>query len=495
MSNEYSGPPRPSFEEPSRQDFLGYYHGGVEAMTPSANKGFRGRILPGFDWALSKADAQFGTSWAPYRDASVMSRQTHLPEFTSFFLQVRCYTWFGKEHVRFLSPETRRFLGCVDPNSMRDPIQDIRRAALKDAHYKHLTQRDPNSKDNPVIPFPSQKCLFNVYGDEIGGQNMRNMIIDVSKKAVEDLQHKLDTFRRASDEVWDPEWADYMLGDVTNPSTGAATTVTSIPSTPLPFNGFVFNASHTSTGGLQRLPVGPDILAGRYNLWSEDVLRILSAQEIVDIIVADGMIPYELIERVCGGYANVGPEVKQNTVVSSPAYTAQHSSAASVASPTASYAPPAAPTAPAPPSAPAAPAQDTSVWVVGSDSQVTKSSREETQARIDAGESVKVMSLTGSEWVEPSALGFDSPDAIVQAPVAPAAPAPPAPPAPPSAPAAPVNTAAPEVKAAGGASSGLTAEEQMELDNLLKQDINTMDAESTVRLMMLSSKAGAGIPA
>jgi hypothetical protein len=105
----------------------------------------------------------------------------------------------------------------------------------------------------------------------------------------------------------DPNWPHYLYGDITDPQSGIMVETTSIPSNPQPFNGFVFTTgSHKSLKGVRQYPVPPEALAGRYHLYGDSsAFKIMGAQEIVEFLVEDGAIPYNIIEEVCSNYAHI----------------------------------------------------------------------------------------------------------------------------------------------------------------------------------------------
>jgi hypothetical protein len=289
----------------------GYFKTGVYGGTPTQKKAYSGRILPAFNYALSQADAEFLNSWMPYRNADNIDSETNQPVLNAFFAVVAAYSWFGNKQVSFLSPATRRFTHSVSRGpELIDPVQDIRNYAKKhdDPSIRALTERPENKKDAKiVIPYSQRRYVFNFYGTNGVDRNPRNYLIDVSQKAFEDLSGKLSEWRPAHEQTIDPNWPHYLYGDITDPNTGIFVETTSIPSNPQPFNGFVFTTgSHKSLKGVRQAPVPAEALAGRYHLYGDNSsFKIMEAQEIVEFLVEDGAIPYNIIEEVCSNYAHV----------------------------------------------------------------------------------------------------------------------------------------------------------------------------------------------
>jgi hypothetical protein len=291
----------------------GYYKPGVYGGTPTQKKTYSGRILPAFNYNLSQADSEFPSSWMPYRNADNIDAETNQPVLSAFFAVVAAYSWFGNKQVSFLSPSTLRFTQSIARGpELIDPVQDLRNFAKKhdDPAIRALTERPENKKDAKIIiPYAQRRYVFNFYGTAGVDRNFRNYLVDVSQKAFEDLAAKLSEWRPAHEQTIDPNWPNYLYGDITDPQNGVLVETTSIPSNPQPFNGFVFTSgSHKSLKGIRQYPVPPEALSGRYQLYGDNsAFKIMSVQDIVDFIVDDGAIPYHLIQEVCSNYAHIPP--------------------------------------------------------------------------------------------------------------------------------------------------------------------------------------------
>lgn len=313
IPTDYSEIQRQIKAEKENSYWGGYFKPGVYGGTPTQKKMYSGRILPAFNYNLSQADAEFSTSWMPYRNVDNIDQETNQPVLSAFFAVVAAYSWFGNKQVSFLSPSTLRFTHSVSRGpELIDPVQDIRNFAKKhdDPAIRALTERPENKKDAKiVIPYPQRRYVFNFFGTAGVDRNLRNYLIDVSQKAFEDLAGKLSEWRPAHEQILDQNWPNYLYGDITDPSNGIMVETTSIPSNPQPFNGFVFTTgSHKSLKGVRQQPVTQEALAGRYHLYGDNsVFKIMGAQEIVEFLVEDGAIPYHLIEEVCSNYAHVPP--------------------------------------------------------------------------------------------------------------------------------------------------------------------------------------------
>lgn len=471
----------------------GYIKPGIYSSSPTQKKSFSGRILPMFNYGLSPADSEFPKSWAPYRNSDKIDQETGQPVLSAFFGVASCYSWFGAKPVSFLSPVTRKYTtGETRGMELVDPIQDIRNYAKKhnDPAIRALTERDTNKKESKsVIPYPSLRYFFNFYGTAGPDRNLRNYVIDVSKKAFEDLSLKLSEWRPAHEQIVDTNWSDYLLGDITNPNTGLMIDTVAIPDTPQPFNGFIFTSgSHKSLKGTRSMAVPEDALTKRAHFYGADsAFKIMAAQEIVDFLVEDGTIPYNLIQEVCSHYCNVPPQTKRNTVVSAPSESEDESA----------YVPPmpirnmgySAP-APAPSAPPPPEACEVSYWLSVGGASPAKHTHSEVTHIMNGGPKgqVRICKVGESDWKTPEQFGFsvlsDSP------PPADNGSAPP----PWTAPAVAVS-AAPVVQAkpVAASNSGLSEVEQQELDayqmEFGKLSMN-MDTERLSKMVSLRLKAG-----
>ena len=311
IPTDYSQIQRQIKSEKENSYWGGYYKTGVYGATPTQKKSYSGRILPAFNYAMSQADSEFNTSFAPYRNVDNVDPETNQPVLNAFFAVVAAYSFFGNKQVSFLSPSTLRFTQSISKGpELIDPVQDIRNFAKKheDPAIRALTERPENKKEAKiVIPYPQRRYVFNFFGTGGTDRNARNYAIDVSPKAFEDLAGKMSEWRPAHEQTIDPKWPNYLYGDITDPATGVMVETTSIPSTPQPFNGFVFTTgSHKTLKGVKQYPVPTEALTGRYHFYGDNsAFKVMGAQEIVEFLVEDGAIPYHLIEEVCSNYTHV----------------------------------------------------------------------------------------------------------------------------------------------------------------------------------------------
>lgn len=535
------------------QGMIGFFQKGVNVVKPSGKHPLSGRILPARDPGMNPEDSAWANSVVPYRDmaSGELDEDTQSPAFANWYTNVFGYRFFGRGSEDFLSPQTLKAIAGdgVSAEDAADPIQDIFNFAqdCDNPDWVELTKKPEKKNSRSVVPLASKLSLLNMYV-KTGKGAWENAAVIVSRSALENLKLKLCWPTPRSIEPVDPKFPDYLYGDVTAVKTGLLTTIQPIRLENIDINGFVFSTKDFTLEGAQRMPIKDDkkVLAARYDLLSSEVLKILTYQQIVDFLVQDGTIPYELIQAACGQNANIGSSPRQNTTTSAGTRTAGRTSkpepepeeepeaepittrpAASGgkaeklkpnpldaaenddAIPGIGEAPEApeeeAPEAPEAPEedAPPAPEEDApepepepELWA-SIDRAVSKKPVSEIEAAIQAGCSVKVMQLDKQGgWQLPAALGLGIAEA--QAEVAKPAPKPEAPKAAAKAPAKAPKKDEPKKEApkAGGddPTAGLNEEEKAryaELDARMSDDENPASTEEINELVELVKKGSA----
>lgn len=436
---------------------------------PSAKNMVTGVFLPGFDWGRfpNPNAPEFKTSYTPYRDATSVDETGH-PKVLVPCAFIKVHTQVGPKRDDYVSPASREFLyrSENDFGSTEDPLQDIVAAASQESSpWHHLTKEGsvPNSK-YPLLQWASTKCVFNVKAvnsKDMGGMPKQGLAF-FSKTLLVEFQRLMNIPRMAGQVPVprDPEWPDYLYGDVTNPNRPVEfrTLQRSNPTNETQkYTGVAFGSNEVNLMGVVSSPViTQEELNNRINIFDPTIYNILSYQELLDKLVADNWIPAELVKLACGAKGNIGgpqhtgqPEMAYQQPAAAP-YVPQaqvpnygpsvgHHAPAAAAAP---YTPQAA----AAPYTPPAPAADSlpmvhNYWVVGDDGVVVLKERAELQALILARR-VDVMLMSEDQtsgWKPATQFGFALPVVPTAAPAPPSpptAPAAPTPPSPPTAPAA-----------------------------------------------------------
>ena len=275
----------------------------------------KGVILPAFDPTLNENDASRPLSYGSYRDTDAVNANGDY-ELSAWSVSVEGYNFMGNSMQTFISPSILR---------QDDPIIDLRKHIYNlrkdgDETYMNLVAR-PAKADwrefKLALPSTQTMVLINFWGtggnakaDDVAEK--KNRVLMLKPTAWGQLMDDLNKERPASVRVpRDPENADYLLGDVTHPDHALEFTTKAIEAKGR--TGNTFQAVIVDFGNLVAAPGGgkqlnckevtipENILAGRLDLADcDNVLHIPTYDEIVDMLIEDGMVPFELINLVCG---------------------------------------------------------------------------------------------------------------------------------------------------------------------------------------------------
>ena len=275
----------------------------------------KGVILPAFDPTLNENDASRPVSYGSYRDMDAVNANGDY-ELSAWSVSVEGYNFMGNSMQTFISPSILR---------QDDPIIDLRKYIYNlrkdgDETYMNLVER-PAKVDwrefKLALPGTQTMVLINFWGtggnakaDDVAEK--KNRVLMLKPTAWGHLMDDLNKERPASVRVpRDPEHADYLLGDVTHPDHALEFTTKAIEAKGR--TGNTFQAVIVDFGNLVAAPGGgkqlnckevtipENILAGRLDLADcDNVLHIPTYDEIVEMLIEDGMVPFELINLVCG---------------------------------------------------------------------------------------------------------------------------------------------------------------------------------------------------
>lgn len=326
----------------------------VSAVFINKKTRVNGIILPAFDSSMNKTDTAYKAGYSPYRVRNVSDPTTGCPYFSDWFVTLEGYNYYGNGKMNFFSPKS---VGCPDP------IQELRDFCWKkhnagDFAYDYLINRPEKFGEPFALPKTTKLTMLNVVcpatyeKDPVQGDTNRIMILKSSAtdRLFEDLNEPV---YRGMASIPSDEWTElFCRGDVTNPASAVQFTIATdtlknnMEYTYLALGRVVIENGHR-TFRCNRTVITEEQLMGRFDLTdTEHVIHVPSYQEIVDMLIQDNLVPFELIQTVCGEKANVvATSSESNDDYSAPSANAQ------------AYAPapePAAPSTPAPAPAPAA---------------------------------------------------------------------------------------------------------------------------------------------
>lgn len=300
-------------------------------MFLKAGSHVRGFILPGFDINIED-DAARAASVIPYRNMELVDPTTNTLAFTNWVGFASGYVYYGKNGSTFLSPENDM---QKDPIQMlRNYVRDLRFSdPTRFAQLEYLLKKGNNKEDRVYLPACSTLAFMNVWSanpnEKAKDANVvTNRVLVLKNTAFKHLQTTLNEFRPGSVEPRDPNWDMFLRGDVTNPANALEWGIT----TQLSSNGLSTNV--LDFGSIAMVPGGKmsftgksaslpqEAILGRHDLGDlTNVLHISTAEEIINLIVEEGVIPYELICDICGDLVDVMPAKKANTTYSTPSPT------------------------------------------------------------------------------------------------------------------------------------------------------------------------------
>jgi hypothetical protein len=346
--------------EPELNSAHPFFFPDVKALQLLSKNTYGLRLLPAYDMHMLEAgDENYKLSVAPYRDVDKIDPMSDQPKFTAWYYVLKAYKFVGNDSRHFVSPLT----GHAKDNRGIDPLFDIFFTARNSGNpdWTCLVAKPEKASDGyqSVIPLPKRCGVANALVNIEKTQSIENRIIVFGSMCLDMLKMTLNTMRPVTVvEPVDPDWPNYLFGDVTSPARGSWATVkkTIFNTAQMADSGMHFSSKPNQLVGHTAWPIdtatewGIAALAGRYNIAdTEKVTRIWTAEEILDYIVSDGFIPYALIEEGCKKHWHVPPE-SGNPTYSLPPESSDDDGGQFGPVPSA----PAAPVAPAAPAAPVA---------------------------------------------------------------------------------------------------------------------------------------------
>lgn len=308
---------------------------GLYPMFPRLNSPVRGYILPSFDLSLDDNDESRPLSVTPYRDAGVTDPKTYMPAFTGWFVGVKGYTYFGKNGSTFVSPIQNR---KPDPIIMlRDEIK--RRVELGETSLAPLVSNGKTMKERAYLPGVSGLVLMNVWSTNTNDKAKdaaicKNRVLVLKATAYSKLLKDLDELHPGGISApRDPNWPMFLRGDITNPANALEWGICSHTAE----NGFTGAAlelgrvamngtAMTFQGRSSALPM--EALAGRYDIGNfVTTLHIPEPEEVIDLLVHEDVVPYDIICDVCGHLVDQMPPRKSGAKSASAAPAAYQPSA------------------------------------------------------------------------------------------------------------------------------------------------------------------------
>jgi hypothetical protein len=153
-------------------------------------------------------------------------------------------------------------------------------------------------------------AVMNFYGSVDPKYDNSNFLLVLSEMGMNMTKEVLDMAGLRSQAPRDPNWQDFLFGDITHPTTGLEARATTKVATGNNERGIGINTMCFSTGdktltGSNEVAVSQEALAGRYNFFDiENIWNIPHPQTIVDRLIDDNEIPLEFMKEVCGNFCD-----------------------------------------------------------------------------------------------------------------------------------------------------------------------------------------------
>jgi hypothetical protein len=286
---------------------------------PSAKFGVKGRILPSFDFSLNPQDEAFATSYIPYRDRSVVDPDTDHPVWTYWYYdRFDVYRFWGPENRAFFSPRViANFGDChwKDPQAY-DPINQLNYRLRQDSKFAerwsdYVWHTKPNmtaAPDNkPLLVAPAKMALMNFYGIYGEEEERCNFLLGVTHGGMQYICAQLNKGPRPGTEEIDPDWAEYLAGDITSPERGLLvwSAQKKLGTAGKDANTLCFSEKEDFLKGHKVARVSKDVLAARVNFFDRDsTMRIMKPQEVADFLVSDTKLPLEMLKEASLDYVS-----------------------------------------------------------------------------------------------------------------------------------------------------------------------------------------------
>jgi hypothetical protein len=144
--------------------------------------------------------------------------------------------------------------------------------------------------------------FFGTHGDK----EPQNFVIMLPEGGMDFIKTQLNKFRKASAVLRDTKWPDYMFGDVTDPETGLLAWSTLKPIFgDKTANTLTFSKLDDSSADVTVVPITQEILARRLNFFDLSSIHVPTPQEVLNMVIEDGVVPLEFIREACGQYLDV----------------------------------------------------------------------------------------------------------------------------------------------------------------------------------------------
>lgn len=283
--------------------------------------GYQCVILPAFDSSLQPYDTVYQESYMPCRNKKLVTDEGAYA-FTGWFCTVYGHTYYGSAKSSFISPVTWDL-----PDPLAEIYNYVAPKKKSDSRMAKLMDYTANDKKT-IISRPTRLRLINIWGPSTVSrsedQGEKNRVLCLKPMAFDKLVEDLN--RTGTTDNKDPNWPNHIFGDPTDPERAILCSPKLYPSPMQSQNGFFglyLGTTSFTTDAMhldaQFTKITKEMLRGRYRL--NEILYAPEYEEIMDIILSDGLIPRDIVEAACSRvpverktYVAPPPAVKEEPV-------------------------------------------------------------------------------------------------------------------------------------------------------------------------------------
>lgn len=301
--------------EPAIKRIPMFHIKGLFAEFLNTKQNISGVILPAFDPSMEETDSARQLSVGSYRVDDGTYDADGNAYLSAWSVSMDSYVFYGNSMQNFISPKV---IGRPDPIvDLR--IEVYRRIKEGDESLRYLMTIPQNAdwRDTKLaLPNPQTMVYMNIWGTGSNAKAqdagaVRNRILAVKGAVWQAVESDLNKERPASVAVArDAEWPQYLYGDVTNPAHAVEFTSqvrefksrnnSSYTSSALSFGNLVGNPAGGKLLQCKTVQIPAEALQGRFDITNCDTcFYIPTYDEIVQMLVDDGLVPHWLIKEVC----------------------------------------------------------------------------------------------------------------------------------------------------------------------------------------------------
>lgn len=316
---------------------------GLFAEFLNTKQNISGVILPAFDPSMEETDGARQLSVGSYRVDDGSYDADGNAYLSAWSVSMDSYVFYGNSMQNFISPKV---IGRPDP--IVDLRIDVyRRIKEGDESLRYLMTIPQNAdwRDTKLaLPNPQTMVYMNIWGTGSNAKAqdagvIRNRVLAVKGAVWQAIESDLNKERPASVAIArDTEWSQYLYGDITHPAHAVEFTSqvrefksrnnSSYTSAALSFGNLVGNPAGGKMLQCKTVQLPQEALQGRFDITNCDTcFYIPTYDEIVQMLVDDGLVPHWLIKEVCV------PNCKEPITFPGEGGAAQAASAAAVMAP------------------------------------------------------------------------------------------------------------------------------------------------------------------